>query len=148
MVGKEVTERDGIIIERSFNKEGEEISVKIQLKYSDLEVTKLPESCCCCPVGFMDHSCGRRVPLDHKFRSPNCKLKLVNPFKYVTVIGNDKLSSYIGLHNHLMNEMRILHDNFVSNVYTVKNYKSKLRELNKAIEEIELKLEELEENDG
>lgn len=146
MVGKEVTERDGIIIERSFNKEGEEISVKIQLRYSDLEVTKLPERCSCCPVGFMDHDCGRRIPLDDKFRSPNCKLKLVNPFKYVTVIGNDKLTSYIGLHNHLMNEMRILHDNFVSNVYTVKDYKNKLRELNKAIEEVELKLEELEED--
>ena len=38
-------------ITREFNNIGEKIT--IQLKYEDLEVSKLPDRCQECPVGFM-----------------------------------------------------------------------------------------------
>lgn len=65
------------IVSREFNDIGEKIT--IQLKYEDLEVSKLPESCLHCPVGFMSHDCGRKVPLTDE-RPDSCKLKLVKLF--------------------------------------------------------------------
>ena len=44
-------------VAREFNDIGEKIT--IQLKYEDLEVSKLPDRCQECPVGFMLHECGR-----------------------------------------------------------------------------------------
>ena len=43
-------------ITREFNDIGEKIT--IQLKYEDLEVSKLPDRCQECPIGFMFHGCG------------------------------------------------------------------------------------------
>lgn len=63
-----------------FNDEGQELTVKIQLRYEDLEVFELPESCSKCPVGFQKHNCGRKVPFDNESyirRPATCKLKLI-----------------------------------------------------------------------
>lgn len=65
------------IVSREFNDIGEKIT--IQLKYEDLEVSELPESCMHCPVGFMTHNCGRKVPLTEE-RPDSCKLKLIKLF--------------------------------------------------------------------
>ena len=62
------------IVSREFNDIGEKIT--IQLRYEDLEVSKLPKSCMNCPVGFMSYNCGRKVPLTVE-RPDSCKLKVV-----------------------------------------------------------------------
>ena len=61
-----------LITTREFNTIGEKIT--IQLKYEDLEISKMPESCMNCPVGYMAHDCGRKYPLTDK-RPDTCKLK-------------------------------------------------------------------------
>lgn len=66
---------NGRTILREFNDIGEKIT--IQLRYQDFEVTKLPEDCTHCPVGFMYQGCGREVPLTKGRRPDTCKLKLV-----------------------------------------------------------------------
>ena len=63
------------IITREFNNIGEKIT--IQLKYEDLEVSKLPDKCQACPVGFMSHNCGRQYPMSEA-RPETCKLKLID----------------------------------------------------------------------
>ena len=65
-------------IKREFNNIGEKITITAQLKYEDLEVYELPESCYQCPVGFMNHGCGREIPLTPKGRPSTCKLKKVS----------------------------------------------------------------------
>ena len=66
------------IVKREFNDIGEKVIVEIQLKYEDLEVTKFPESCYKCPVGFMSNDCGRTTPLTGDGRPSTCKLQLVD----------------------------------------------------------------------
>ena len=65
------------IITREFNNIGEKIT--IQLKYEDLEVSKLPDQCQKCPVGFMskNNDCGREYPMSET-RPKTCKLKLID----------------------------------------------------------------------
>lgn len=70
---------DGRTILREFNDIGEKIT--IQLRYQDFEVTKLPEDCSRCPVGFMYQGCGREVPLTVGGRPDTCKLKLIKLFE-------------------------------------------------------------------
>lgn len=65
-------------ITREFNDIGEKIT--IQLKYSDLEVSKLPERCQACPVGFMSYNCGREFPMGET-RPETCKLNLITLYK-------------------------------------------------------------------
>ena len=60
---------------REFNDTGEKIT--IQLKYEDLEVSKLPDRCQECPVGFMSNNCGREYPMS-EVRPKTCKLKLID----------------------------------------------------------------------
>lgn len=60
---------------REFNDVGEKIT--IQLRYEDLEVSELPESCNSCPIGFRKHNCGCKFPIGAG-RPETCKLKLVN----------------------------------------------------------------------
>ena len=62
-------------ITREFNGIGEKII--IQLKYEDLEVSKLPDRCQECPVGFMFHGCGIQYPMS-EVRPKTCKLKLID----------------------------------------------------------------------
>ena len=62
-------------ITREFNDIGEKIT--IQLEYGDLEVSKLPDRCEACPVGFMLHNCGREYPMGES-RPKTCKLKVIN----------------------------------------------------------------------
>ena len=69
-------EPDSRTIYREFNGIGEKIT--IQLRYEDLEVTRLPIDCSHCPVGFMRYNCGRKIPLTVGKRPDTCKLKLVN----------------------------------------------------------------------
>ena len=72
MAGEAKTE-----IKKEFNDIGEKITITttIQLKYEDLEVSKLPESCTSCPIGYMKHNCGREIPLTYDGRPKSCKLK-------------------------------------------------------------------------
>lgn len=74
---------------REFNSTGEKITIttEIQLKYQDLQITELPKACYACPVGYMDHDCGRRIPLDKDGRSPKCKLNLVSPEELISKDG-------------------------------------------------------------
>ena len=68
-------------VKREFNDIGEKITITIQLKYEDMEVSQFPESCYKCPVGFMTNGCvdcGRETPLTSSGRSKNCKLKQIN----------------------------------------------------------------------
>jgi hypothetical protein len=64
-----------------FNDIGQEITVKIQLEYKDLEVFEFPANCSKCPVGFcVGKNCGRNVPFadeDYKIRPKTCKLKKI-----------------------------------------------------------------------
>ena len=62
-------------ITREFNDTGEKIT--IQLKYEDLEVSKLPDRCQECPIGFMLHGCGIEYPMS-EVRPKTCKLKLID----------------------------------------------------------------------
>lgn len=64
-------------VTREFNDIGEKITIEIQLKYEDLEVSKLPERCQACPVGFMAHNCGREYPMSET-RPETCKLQLID----------------------------------------------------------------------
>lgn len=70
----------------NYNDKGQEITIKIQLKYEDLEVLELPQSCSKCPVGFSHNAdCGRNVPFeakDYKVRPRTCKLKRINLSDY------------------------------------------------------------------
>lgn len=53
-----------------------------QLRYEDLVVFEFPPCCAGCPVGFMQHGCGRNVPFkdeDYRQRPSTCKLKLFQP---------------------------------------------------------------------
>lgn len=65
-------------VKREFNSVGELITITVQLKYEDMEVSQYPESCYECPFGFMQHGCGREVPLSSDGRPKTCKLKQVN----------------------------------------------------------------------
>lgn len=65
-------------IKREFNDIGEKITVEIQLKYEDMKVSKFPESCYKCPVGFMSNDCGRTIPLTGDGRPSTCKFQLVD----------------------------------------------------------------------
>ena len=67
---------------REFNDIGEKIT--IQLKYSDLEISKLPDNCNDCPIGFMHQKCGKEYPIS-EVRPKTCKLKLIDLDKIVTV---------------------------------------------------------------
>ena len=66
-------------VKREFNNIGEKITITttIQLKYEDMEISQLPESCYKCPVGFMINDCGRKVPLTCNGKPNTCKLKQV-----------------------------------------------------------------------
>lgn len=65
-------------VKRAFNSIGEVITITIQLKYEDMEVSRLPANCYACPVGFMKCGCGREVPLTSDGRPKTCKLKQVD----------------------------------------------------------------------
>lgn len=82
-MSKEITTE----IKKEFNDIGEKITVTttIQLKYKDLEVSQLPESCYQCPVGFMKNDCGRETPLTCNGRAKTCKLKTISIHKEWTV---------------------------------------------------------------
>lgn len=76
--------------DRKFNNDH---TVTITLSYtfetSDFVIDELPSSCSRCPVGYMCNNndnenpekphipCGRRIPLDEKIRSPECKLRSI-----------------------------------------------------------------------
>lgn len=64
-----------ITVTREFNDIGEKIT--IQLKYSDLEISKLPDNCNDCPIGFMHQECGKEYPIS-EVRPKTCKLKLID----------------------------------------------------------------------
>lgn len=83
---------------REFNSIGEKVTItmEVQLDYRDLQITELPKACYACPVGYMDHDCGRRVPMDEDGRSPNCKLKLVSPEELIS-----KEGKFLGIRNEI-----------------------------------------------
>lgn len=65
-----------------YNDIGQEMTIKIQLRYEDLEVFEFPESCYNCPCAFsILTNCGRNVPFkkeDYMKRPKTCKLKKVD----------------------------------------------------------------------
>ena len=69
-------------VTREFNNIGEKVT--IQLKYSDLEISKLPDNCNDCPIGFMHQECGKEYPIS-EIRPKTCKLKLIDLDKIWTV---------------------------------------------------------------
>jgi len=56
------------------------VRIVYEFNYPDFVVGSLPKSCSHCPVGFMDHNCGRRVPLDWEGRPPECKLRTLEDY--------------------------------------------------------------------
>lgn len=69
-----------VSMKSEFNDTGQQVTVVIQTKYSEMEVIRLPENCYHCPAGFSgsDRDCGRNVPWtdeDAKHRPDTCKLK-------------------------------------------------------------------------
>lgn len=65
----------------NFNEEGQCAIVRVQLRYEDMEVLKMPKTCYECPVGYSGHDCGRNVPFlpeDRIKRPATCKLRLVD----------------------------------------------------------------------
>ena len=76
-----------------FNDIGQEITVKIQLNYKDLEVFEFPASCSKCPCGFSAKAdCGRNVPFeseDYKTRPKTCKLKKISYSDLIEKGGED-----------------------------------------------------------
>ena len=67
-------------VKKEFNDMGEKITITttIQLKYEDMEVSQIPESCGKCPIGFMCRDCGREFPLTSNGRPNTCKLKEID----------------------------------------------------------------------
>lgn len=75
---------------RKFSEDNKEHTVTITLSLTfdsaEFVIDTLPESCSRCPIGYMcNHDndgkthipCGRRFPLDHNCRPPECKLKSI-----------------------------------------------------------------------
>ncbi len=62
-------------IEDSFKDGGNTIEIKIVLPYSSLQTIHTIKHCNECPVGYMQHNCGRRIPLDYDCVPESCKLK-------------------------------------------------------------------------
>lgn len=56
------------------------VQVIYEFDWPDFVVGEVPPSCYECPCGFMEHKCGRRVPLDGKGRPPECKLRTLEEY--------------------------------------------------------------------
>lgn len=65
-------------IEDSFANGGNTINIEIVLPFSSLQTVRNIRHCNECPVGYMDHNCGRRIPLDHDCVPESCKLEKVS----------------------------------------------------------------------
>lgn len=64
-----------ISVER--NQIGQKLTIEVQTRYEDLMAIELPKNCYQCPVGYMEHNCGRNVPFkkeDGETRPTTCKL--------------------------------------------------------------------------
>lgn len=59
----------------NFEDDGDTIDIKIVLPYSSLQTVHNIRNCNECPVGYMNHNCGRRLPLDCDCVPESCKLK-------------------------------------------------------------------------
>lgn len=73
-------QENDININSGYDSNGAFLKLEIHIPYSDLKTFKLPKSCISCPVGFMDHGCGRNVPFeseDSTKRPVTCKLEAV-----------------------------------------------------------------------
>ena len=65
------------------------LTIDVDLPYSDFKVFKFPESCTRCPVGFMDCGCGRNTPLlldDYETRPETCKLQLIDDTELLQIV--------------------------------------------------------------
>lgn len=62
-------------IEDSFANGGNTINIEIVLPFSSLQTVRNIRHCNECPVGYMDHNCGRHVPLDYDCVPESCKLQ-------------------------------------------------------------------------
>ena len=78
-------------IRREFNDIGEKVT--IQLTYKDRQISKLPENCAQCPVGYMHGECGTRCGLNVESRPHTCKLKVVDIESSLHLL--DSLKEYI-----------------------------------------------------
>lgn len=53
------------------------LSIHIDIPYEKFKVVEMPSDCYHCPVGYMDHGCGRKTPFtpeDREKRPDTCKL--------------------------------------------------------------------------
>lgn len=71
-------QENNININNGYDSNGAFLKLEVHVPYSELKTFKLPKSCSNCPVGFMDHGCGRNIPFvdeDSKKRPVTCKLE-------------------------------------------------------------------------
>ena len=65
------------ILNDKFENDGNIIELKAKLPYSSLQTVRNIGHCNECPVGYMCHNCGRRIPLDYNCVPESCKLKRI-----------------------------------------------------------------------
>lgn len=72
-----------------YDDNGAYLKVEVHIPYSDFKTFELPKSCISCPVGFMDHGCGRNVPFedeDFTKRPVTCKLEQISIEEIMKII--------------------------------------------------------------
>ena len=73
-------QENDINIISGYDDNGAFLKLEVHIPYSYLKTFKLPKSCTSCPVGFMDHGCGRNVPFENEDstkRPVTCKLEQI-----------------------------------------------------------------------
>lgn len=82
-------QENDINIISGYDDNGAFLKLEVHIPYSDLKTFKLPKSCTSCPVGFMDHGCGRNVPFkddDAIKRTITCKLEQISIEEIMKII--------------------------------------------------------------
>lgn len=73
-------QENNINVSSGYDINGVFLKLEVHIPYSDFKTFKLPKSCTSCPVGFMDHGCGRNIPFedeDSTKRPVTCKLEQI-----------------------------------------------------------------------
>lgn len=73
-------QKSDINVRSGYDNNGAFLKLEVHIPYSDLKTFRFPKSCTKCPVGFMDHGCGRNVPFedeDFTKRPATCKLEQI-----------------------------------------------------------------------
>lgn len=81
------------LLSKGYDNEGAYLKLEVRLPFSSLKTFEFPRCCSSCPVGYMDHHCGRNVPFkdeDYEKRPDTCKLELVTIQDYLNDIRREQ----------------------------------------------------------